>query len=403
MRTMRILPAILLLFLLVPCAAGAFELQKGQVMPAIGGRNLAGDEVAITPPKFDGYSVIVFWSIYCKPCVAEIDSLLRLQEKYGGRIRIVGINTDGDLGPARIRKFIERYEEFQKRKISYTVIFDEKNAITRQLGIGILPTVLVLDRAGTIINLLVGMEEQEDIAIQRALESLLPLPAEGAIEETAAEFDIDVTVPVCGFYDETGWKSSFREKVTREKEIDRMAAYARELALKEAMRQALEKLGVHLYEEPKSLDCVAPYGVVVRESPWKNRDPLTNLLNAINFRRYAKVEKTSEVAYGTNYHICQRIVVDLDALENDLDRINFSIKPVSVSFVPINMGSLQRMIFEAGVASGSRYLGRTDFPAYTVYASQDTFLAELEKMSFEGIRVFFADAGTGVIEVEIWR
>jgi thiol-disulfide isomerase/thioredoxin len=379
------------------------DLQKGQVLPAISGRNLAGDTVAITPPNFDGYSVIVFWSIYCKPCVAEIDSLLRLQEKFGGRIRIVGVNTDGDLGPARIRTFIQRYEEFQKRKISYTVIFDEKNVITKQLGIGILPTVLVVDRAGKIVNLLVGMQEQEDTAILRALEALLPLPAEGAVEETAAEFDIDVTVPVCGFYDEAGWKSSFREKVTRDKEIDRVAVYARELAMKEAMRQALERLGVHLYEEPRVLDCVAPYGVMVREDPWKNRDPLTNLLNSINFRRYAKVQSTSEVAYGTNYHVCQRIVVDLGALENDLDRIRFSIKPITISFVPINMGTLQRMIFEAGVASMSRYLGRTDFPAYTVYASQDTFMAELEKMSFEGIKVFFADAGTGVIEVEIWR
>jgi len=59
--------------------------------------------------------VLAFWSIYCKPCVEEISSLIRLQEQLGGdKLEVIGVNADSELGVARIRTFISRFEEFER-------------------------------------------------------------------------------------------------------------------------------------------------------------------------------------------------------------------------------------------------------------------------------------------------
>jgi len=63
----------------------------------------------------------------------------RLQEQLGGeKLEVIGINADGELGVARIRTFIGRFEEFEKRKINYPLIFDEEGRISKQLGVGFL-------------------------------------------------------------------------------------------------------------------------------------------------------------------------------------------------------------------------------------------------------------------------
>ncbi len=67
------------------------------------------------------------------------------------------------------------------------------------------------------------------------------------------------------------------------------------------------------------------------------------------------------------------------------------------------MGKVERMLFQEAILAQSKFIGRIDFPAFTVYAGQDTFIAELEKMDFGGMRVFVNDAGSGVVEAEVWR
>ena len=79
----------------------------------------------------DKVVVLAFWSIYCKPCVEEISSLIRLQDEFGGSdLEVIGVNTDSELGVNRIRKFISRFEEFEGKDINYQIIFDEGGKLT---------------------------------------------------------------------------------------------------------------------------------------------------------------------------------------------------------------------------------------------------------------------------------
>ena len=90
------------------------------------------------------------------------------------------------------------------------------------------------------------------------------------------------------------------------------------------------------------------------------------------------------------------------ALVEDLERIEFSTKPVSITFSVINMDEVKRMKFEQNLLSQSRHIGYSGFPTYTVYASQEVFAEELEDMDFGEMKIFVEEAGSGVVEVEVW-
>ncbi len=380
------------------------EVKIGQKMPSVSGRNLVGDTVVLDDYYKKSIVVMALWSIYCKPCVAEISSLIKLQDRYKDKITVVGINTDGELTPARVRTFIERYEEFEKKKVNYPIIFDEHNQITKQLGIGYLPTVLAVDTSGKVLNAFVGFDEKDEGEIFLGIERMLPVSGPTAdLGEGTAVFDVESQVPACGFYDETGWRESFYGNKDLDKEIDKVAKVAREQARKQAVKAALEKLGITLCEKNAVADCFRTYGVQLLDDPWKQQDCLTNLINSLNTQRYLDVLETMEKWLGTAYYVRQKISVNLSKLNDELERKNMSTKPMSITFVTINMGKIDRLRFEQSVLAQSKFIGKTDFPAYTIYTSQDVFIAELGKMDFGGSKVFVSDAGNGVIEVELWR
>jgi thiol-disulfide isomerase/thioredoxin len=390
------------LLVLAPAAGVRAEVKVGDRLPPISGRNLNGDTLQVEELTKGSVSLVAFWSVYCKPCVKEISSLVQLSEKYRGRLVVVGINTDGELPPARIRTFVERYEEFEKRKISYPIIFDENNRISKQLGVGYLPTVMALDSEGKVSNLFVGFDEKDEQEILAGIERMLPMAGQ-VIAEEAAVFDVQLQVPLCGFYDENGWRESFDGNTDIRKEQDKLASYARELAVKTSLKRGLERLGITPFENQGSLECMSATGVLLRQDPWKERDSLTNLANALNFRKYVKVLETEERLLATEYCLRQKISVNLLDLKDDVERAGVSLKPGSISFVVINMDAMLRMIFEEAVRTQSRFIGRTSFPAYTIYTTQENFINELQKLDYGGTRIFVNDAGAGVVEVEAWR
>jgi len=391
------------LLLLSPAVESAAQVKIGERMPAITGRNLVGKTVDVDSYYGEGVVILAFWSMYCKPCVAEISSLIELQNRYHNRLKVIGINTDGELPPSRVRAFIERYEQFEGKEINYEIIFDEHNQITRQLKVGFLPTVLAVDTDGLLVNSFVGFEEKDEIEILQGLENLLAAAGKPAqVEEVTDVFAVEITLPVCGFYDERGWRDSFYGGTELEEEMERVSRVARELALKQAMKMALEKLGITLYEREYEEDCLAPYGVRLQEDPWKARDCLTNLLNSLRFREYVGLLEREEVHLETAHYLKQKMSVSVPDLIEDLERVEFSTKPISITFSVINMDEIKRMKFEEGLLSQSRHIGYSGFPTYTVYAGQEVFAEEMEEMDFGDMKVFVEEAGSGVIEVEVW-
>ena len=54
--------------------------------------------------------VLNFWASWCIPCLKEFPSLVQFQEKYKGKVKVIGINGDTDNAPELIRKTEIRYK-----------------------------------------------------------------------------------------------------------------------------------------------------------------------------------------------------------------------------------------------------------------------------------------------------
>ncbi len=79
-----------------------------------------------------------FWATWCRPCLEEIPDLVKLQERYGDYLQIIGVSTDD--GP------VERVKEFvQEHGINYPVVMNTPELQDAFPGVFALPTSFILD------------------------------------------------------------------------------------------------------------------------------------------------------------------------------------------------------------------------------------------------------------------
>jgi len=391
-----------------PSAAAVRDLntiKEGDTIPAFKGRNLSGEEVDVGALIGKKVIVLAFWSIYCKPCVEEISSLIRLQEQLGGdKLEVIGINADSELGVARIRTFISRFEEFEKQRINYPLIFDEGMTISKLLGVGFLPTVLSVNLKGQVERIFMGFEEKSEPEIFAGIRRLLPLEGEAPEEEPeATTYSVEAVVPLCGFYDNQGWKGSFQENYDLAKELESIGEIARRRAIKAALREALVAVGVSLLHTSEEDGCFMPQGVYLAGDPFKVQDCLTNLLAALPVDKLAKVLDSQEDFLRNEYHASLRVAISLPDLKAELERLKVLTAPRTITFSVVNLRKIDLARFEQTLARQSRYIGFASFPTYTVYATTDTFADEIKRMDFSGLRLFVEEAEENSIELEAWK
>ncbi len=99
--------------------------------------------------------VVEFWATWCSPCIKAFPHLSELQEKYGDKLRIIGVNVwERTQNQAERNELIESFVAEQGERMSYTVAIEEGNAMAEtwmkpanQNGI---PAAFIVDRTGHI-------------------------------------------------------------------------------------------------------------------------------------------------------------------------------------------------------------------------------------------------------------
>jgi hypothetical protein len=297
-----------------------------------------------------------------------------------------------------------RFEEFEKKKVTYTTIFDEGNAISKLLGVGFLPTVLSVNLKGQVERVFMGFEEKSEPEIFAGIRRLLPLEgAAGAESQEATIYAVDAVVPLCGFYDSAGWKGSFQQNYDLQKETESIAEIARRKALKIALREALTAVGVTLARTDAEDGCFTPQGVFIADDPFLAQDCLSNLLRALPVEKLAKVVDSQEDFLGTEYHVTQHVGVSLPDLRSQLESLRYQMNPRTVTFSVVNLRKMDQTRFERALVRQSRYIGFANFPTYTIYTTAEEFAKEIKHMDFGGTKLFVEEAGEDRIELEAWR
>jgi len=140
---------------------------SGRAAPAVALPLLGGGKTALPQGKV---TVVDFWATWCAPCRYSMPRLQSLWSEYRLRgVELYSVDTD-DPGPdreAQVREFLSH------EKLSFPVALDDGTA-TEAFRVASLPTMLLVDRTGTVVWSHVGaftapQERQLRAALDRAL------------------------------------------------------------------------------------------------------------------------------------------------------------------------------------------------------------------------------------------
>jgi len=101
--------------------------------------------------------VINYWATWCRPCIREIPELHALAARYPETITVLGVNYDGVQGD-------ELGQQVSELGIAFEVLVEDPAG---RLGVPrpqVLPTTLVLDPAGRLVDTLVGPQTLDSLA-----------------------------------------------------------------------------------------------------------------------------------------------------------------------------------------------------------------------------------------------
>lgn len=154
---------------------------SSSVFSGFAGKDLDGNNVDESLFSKNAVTVVNFWFSGCKPCVAELPELNKLNEKLkemGGEV--VGINTetldDNQDGIKEAKKILE------KQGASYrNLTFDSNSELGKYAGnIVAFPTTILVDRNGNIVGepLLGGIDEQKNYdSLMKQIQSVIDADA----------------------------------------------------------------------------------------------------------------------------------------------------------------------------------------------------------------------------------
>jgi thiol-disulfide isomerase/thioredoxin len=134
--------------------------------PAVGFTDLEGKPAGFA--DFRGRPVIVnLWATWCQPCLREMPSLERLQEKLAGRLTVAAVSQDRG-GETTVRSYLTRLGLDKVR-----VYLDPKSEVGKAFGVRGLPTSIVLDATGREVGRVEGAAEWDSAAMLAVLEPLV--------------------------------------------------------------------------------------------------------------------------------------------------------------------------------------------------------------------------------------
>jgi thiol-disulfide isomerase/thioredoxin len=129
---------------------------------------------------FRGKPVIVnLWATWCEPCLREMPSLERLQEKLAGKLTVAAVSQDRG-GEKAVRPFLAKLG-LDKVK----VYLDPKSEVGKAFGVRGLPTSIVLDAVGREIGRVEGAAEWDSATMLAELEPLVAATAAPAVNAPA--------------------------------------------------------------------------------------------------------------------------------------------------------------------------------------------------------------------------
>lgn len=135
---------------------GDFHLNAGQVEAdkqkhsvyesAFQGLKLSTTKSTIIELRNEKSPVVVlnFWASWCLPCLKEFPGLVKFQERFKDKVRVIGINGDQDEPEKNIKKIEDKYA------LNFESAMDVDSEISNKFMINTYPVSIVFHRGRVI-------------------------------------------------------------------------------------------------------------------------------------------------------------------------------------------------------------------------------------------------------------
>ncbi len=155
----------------IPMIEGIKMLEVGAAAPDFTIKDADGAPYHLADMKGKRTILIVFWSIFCEPCRAEMPAIQKLYDKYKDRgLDVVSIALDGEPLKSSIVGFVKQ------EGYTFRVLIDELDAqemfkVADPYGVAGTPTVYLLDGTGKVVLAKAGRVKEEEM--EKAVRALL--------------------------------------------------------------------------------------------------------------------------------------------------------------------------------------------------------------------------------------
>ncbi len=131
--------------------------------PALALKDLAGNLHNLNDYK--GKTVLVsFWASWCRPCLEEMPSLVKLKEEHKDNLEILAVNVGEEK--ATIEKFTGAMN------INFPLLQDLGSSTTKDWKVYVYPSNYIVDKTGKLVYAAKGALDWQDADIEAVLEAL---------------------------------------------------------------------------------------------------------------------------------------------------------------------------------------------------------------------------------------
>lgn len=147
--------------------AGDLKPYSGAPLPNFTLEDLQGKQHTLNDLK--GKVVMVnFWATYCTPCIKEMPSMQRLNNKFKGKpFQILAIDMAEER--ADIDAFMKRF----KIAVNFPILLDTEGEVVEAWMVSAVPTTFIIDPQGTIRYALYGAIEWDSDEVVGTVNKLL--------------------------------------------------------------------------------------------------------------------------------------------------------------------------------------------------------------------------------------
>ncbi|WP_449536800.1 thiol-disulfide oxidoreductase ResA [Ferdinandcohnia sp. Marseille-Q9671] len=167
MRTviLSLLAAALVYTLYINFFTSKEKVAVGDKAPDFVVTDLNGKEHHLSEYKGKKGVFLNFWGTWCEPCQREFPYIDTYYQEFKDQgIEVVAINVGEPQ--FSVKNFIEKYE------LSFPVAIDKGNQLLNAYGIDPLPTTLLIDKNGEVVEIITG--EMSKKMVRQYMEQIMP-------------------------------------------------------------------------------------------------------------------------------------------------------------------------------------------------------------------------------------